>query len=88
MIILSILLTTLLIVAVYVIRNLLLKLEILEDALNNFQSTIQSTLDEMQEIDILGSFESDDEVGGTFHALKDLVQDLATFLGVEEDVTE
>ena len=88
MIILILIETTLLIVAAYVIRNLLLKTETLEDILNNSQGAIQSTLDKMREIDLLGSFESDDEVGGTFHALDDIVHDLAAFLGVEKDFEE
>ena len=81
--------TALLIVAIYVVRNLLFKNEALEDILNNALGGVQSTLDEMRKIDLLGSFESDDEVGGTFHALEDIVQDLVTFLSTgEDDITE
>lgn len=69
-------------------RNLLFKTETLEDMLYNTQNTIQTALDQMRDIDILGAFESDDEVGGTFRAMERIVQDLATFLGTEEDLEE
>jgi hypothetical protein len=35
---------------------------------------LEGMLDEMREIDIRGSFESDDEVGSVFNQLKDLIQ--------------
>lgn len=36
--------------------------------------TFESMLDEMREIDIRGSFESDDEVGVVFKELKDVIE--------------
>lgn len=38
------------------------------------QSSLNTMLDEMREIDIRGSFESDDEVGAVFNELKTLVE--------------
>lgn len=38
------------------------------------QSSLNTMLDEMREIDIRGSFESDDEVGTVFTELKQLVE--------------
>jgi biopolymer transport protein ExbB/TolQ len=38
------------------------------------QSSLNTMLDEMREIDIRGSFESDDEVGAVFTELKQLVE--------------
>lgn len=38
------------------------------------QSSLNTMLDEMREIDIRGSFESDDEVGVVFNELKQLVE--------------
>ena len=36
---------------------------------------LQSMLDKMKEIDIRGSFESDDEVGAVFTELKNLIEE-------------
>lgn len=38
------------------------------------QSTLENMLEEMKSIDLKGSFESDDEVGGVFGELKALIE--------------
>ena len=38
------------------------------------QSNLESMLSKMKEIDIRGSFESDDEVGVVFKELKDIIE--------------
>ena len=37
-------------------------------------NTLETMLDQMREIDATGAFESDDEVGGIFNQLKDLIE--------------
>ena len=37
-------------------------------------NTLEKMLEEMRQIDIRGSFESDDEVGVVFNELKDIIQ--------------
>ena len=52
-----------------------------EDAINEMDvqneitiNTLEKMLEEMRQIDIRGSFESDDEVGVVFNELKDIIQ--------------
>ena len=52
-----------------------------EDAINEMDvqneitiNTLENMLEEMKQIDIRGSFESDDEVGVVFNELKDVIQ--------------
>jgi len=52
-----------------------------EDAINGMDvqneitiNTLEKMLEEMRQIDIRGSFESDDEVGVVFNELKDIIQ--------------
>jgi len=52
-----------------------------EDAINEMDvqneitiSTLEKMLEEMRQIDIRGSFESDDEVGVVFTELKDIIE--------------
>jgi len=44
--------------------------ELTEDTIN----TLEKMLEEMRQIDIRGSFESDDEVGVVFTELKDIIE--------------
>ena len=44
--------------------------ELTEDTIN----TLEKMLEEMRQVDIRGSFESDDEVGVVFNELKDVIQ--------------
>ena len=46
----------------------------LDDSNYSAYNTLESMLEQMREIDIRGSFESDDEVGVVFGELKDLVE--------------
>lgn len=41
---------------------------------SNTLTTLQNMLNEMKEIDLKGSFESDDEVGAVFTQLKDTIE--------------
>ena len=66
-----------LILQMYVIRNLLVKYEIMEEELEKtdeffleFYNDMKSAYDRMKKIDRLGSFESDDESGFIFQQIK------------------
>lgn len=84
MIILSVVCIILIIVSIFLfIRgiNLVKRTEMLEDILIEYDVRDDETkrvlammLEQMKEIDIRGSFESDDEVGGVFKQLKDLIE--------------
>ena len=54
------------------------QIETLSDELDeaNYSSlnSLEKMLEEMREIDIRGSFESDDEVGVVFNELKDIIE--------------
>lgn len=61
--------------------NLVKRMEILEDIIIKYDERDEETkrilnlmLNQMRDIDIRGSFESDDEVGGVFNQLKDLIE--------------
>lgn len=55
--------------------------EVMEDMVSDYQQqqeetkeVLESLLKQMKEIDLRGSFESDDEVGVVFNQLKDLIE--------------
>jgi hypothetical protein len=61
--------------------NIVRQNEIMEDLINEYQiqqdrtqDVLQNMLTQMKEIDMKGSFESDDEVGFVFTQLKDLIE--------------
>lgn len=60
--------------AMYVILNLLKKLERLESILENNTEKYVNIYNSLKEIDLRGSFESDDEVGSTFKDIKTLIE--------------
>ena len=64
-------------VLLYGVRNLLRQNEQLEDNLSDLvvdtNQTISSAVEQMKQVDIRGSFESDDEVGTVFTELKGIV---------------
>jgi hypothetical protein len=68
------------IVQLYVIVNLYNKVDFLEQVLDGTYATIQDTINKMKEIDTLGAFESDDEVGSTFDMLKEEINNLDNLL--------
>ena len=68
------------IVQLYVIVNLYNKVDFLEQVLDRTYATIQDTINKMKEIDTLGAFESDDEVGSTFDMLKEEINNLDNLL--------
>jgi len=58
----------------YASWNLLRKLEVLENIIEENTETYVQILNAMKEIDSTGAFESDDEVGSTFTDLKNLIE--------------
>jgi len=65
-------LTILLIIGIYVIWNLLRKLEASEDYITNLSLDINAINKRLKEIDNAGVFESDDEIGWFFEEVKKL----------------
>jgi len=84
------LLVVVLSVATYIVRNLLKKMETLEDNIDELVKNITDydafyedlkrrvnvSNSRLKQIDRLGSFEADDETGVIFKELKDIVNDL------------
>ena len=68
----------------YVIWNLNTKLELLENWIEDFISTIEKTQLELKKIDYKGYFEADDEVGQIFNQIKNTVNQLNRFKGEEQ----
>ena len=72
-----VILSTLLAICIYIIINLLIKIEKIDDALTDTSlemadmlTTIEKAYTDMKIIDSRGSFESDDETGVIFKSLK------------------
>lgn len=61
-------------------RNIILQNEELEDTLLetvlDVQTKVETAYQTMQDLDLRGSFESDDEVGAVFSELKDIIEKL------------
>ncbi len=74
-------------VCLYVIKNMLNKTEILETWIEAAINNLHSAIKRMRDTDIRGSFESDDEVGYAFKALLAIVLTLESVLqyGTNED---
>ena len=60
----------------YVVFNLTRKVERLETWIENYAQRIQDTQQVLKEIDSKGTFESDDEIGVIFTAIKEAVDEL------------
>ena len=56
--------------------NLTRKVERLETWIENYAERIQETKRILDEVDIKGSFESDDEIGVVFEGIKNTIKDL------------
>lgn len=64
----------------YAALNMLRKNESMEDAIENFYSRLQRTLNTMRTLDEKQMFEKDDEVGDVFSQLADTVNELRPLL--------
>lgn len=79
-------LVVILIVSLYIIRNLLFKLEKFEDVVENqaqyitaVGDLIKDSNEKLKEVDSKGTFKSDDEVGYFFETLKQIQNNLDQF---------
>ena len=68
----------------YVIWNLNIKLESLEDWVTDFINTIEKVQMDVKKIDYKGYFEADDEVGVIFEQIKTTINQLDRFKGEEQ----
>ena len=64
--------------------NLTRKVERLETWVEDYAQRIQDTKQILDEVDIKGSFEADDEIGVVFQGIQQAVNDLTTI--TEEDI--
>ena len=83
--ILEIVLGVLVLIEGYAIWNLMRKTEMLETWVESFTQVVQNVQSDLEEIDSTGHFESDDEVGSIFSAIKDSVKQLDNFKGEDID---
>ncbi len=74
-----------LLITIYVIINLMLKLEKLETWIQNIEEEITQVQTDIIEIDDRGYFESDDEVGTKFSQITEIIKNIQTLRG--EDAT-
>ena len=78
-ILLSILLTLVITVSFFIIRNLILKNEKLEDFISKQSEAIQSCDQRLKQIDDKGIFYSDDEIGWFFREVQKIQDALNEF---------
>ena len=71
-----ILLTLLVLILSWTTFNLTRKVERLETWIENYAERIQETKRILDEVDIKGSFESDDEIGVVFQSIKEAVDEI------------
>ena len=64
------------IIGAYIVRNLIKKIERLEDWVENYTQKIYGAYIEMKLLDDRGIFEADDEVGDVFSKLKNVTEQL------------
>ena len=83
----------LLVLSLFVNRNLLLKVEKYEDVTERQQNTLSqvyqtiiNSSQKLQEIDGRGTFEADDEIGWFFDSVKEIQSNLETY--IKQDAKE
>ena len=76
--------TILFLTSCYVIWNLNLKQEMLEDWVTDFMNSIEKINFDLKQIDYRGSFESDDETGVIFNEIKNIIKQLDNFKGEQQ----
>ena len=72
--------STLLLVSLYVNWNLLNKNELLEDMIDSTNEMVEATYRGMKKIDSTGHFEADDEIGSVFEGIKLTIENLNNFV--------
>ena len=81
-----VLVSLLLVTSSYIIWNLVIKQEMLEDWIEDFMQSVEKIDFDLKQIDYRGSFEADDETGIIFNEIKNIIKQLDNFKG-EEDAT-
>ena len=79
MIILSIILTAVVIISFFIIRNLIIRNERLEDFISKQSEAITACDMRLKEVDSKGSFYSDDEIGWFFKEIQKIQEALNEF---------
>ena len=79
MITLSIILTVVLTVSFFIIRNLIVKNERLEDFISTQSEAIEACAKRLKEVDDKGWFEADDQIGFFFKEVKKIQEALNEF---------
>ena len=90
--IISVILVGIIIIFLYILRNLLLKVEKYEDrveglqeTLNRIQNTIEDSKKHLNQLDERGVFQSDDEVGYFFEQMKAVQDELDRFTNAQKE---
>ena len=71
----------------YIIWNLIRKTELLETWVEDFTQTIETVQNDLEVIDVKGSFKADDEVGTIFEQIKETVNQLESYRGEDVDAS-
>ena len=77
----EIILTVVIVIQTYVVINLMIKTEKLETLIENFENQLTQSIEEINEIDDKGYFESDDEAGTKFKQITEIVNSIQTLRG-------
>jgi len=83
--IIEIILLVLLIISLYIIYNLNKKTEQYETLFEQLRQKVSYTNSNINEIDVRGSFSSDDEIGFYFKYIKDLQNELSKYFNLESE---
>ena len=83
--IIEIILLVLLIISLYIIYNLNKKTEQYETLFEELKQKVSDTNSNINEIDVRGSFSSDDEIGFYFKYIKDLQNELSKYFNLEAE---
>ncbi len=83
--IIEIILLVLLIISLYIIYNLNKKTEQYETLFEQLRQKVSDTNSNINEIDVRGSFSSDDEIGFYFKYIKDLQNELSKYFNLESE---
>ena len=83
--IVEIILLVLLIICLYIIYNLNKKTEQYETWFESFNEQVSDTNVKLNEIDVRGSFSSDDEIGFYFKYIQSMQNDLSKYFNLESE---
>jgi len=79
-----VLMTLLFLTSCYGIWNIIRKLELLENWIEDFINTVNKVNVDLKKLDYKGYFEADDEVGVIFNEIKNTIKQLDRFKGEEQ----